>query len=124
MRGGSSGSQPGHFRLEVWKDAIALAGDIFREARAFPRQAQFSLGLQMQRSAVSVPSNIAEGAARGTKAEFIRFLKISRASLMELDTQIRIANDLKLVSQTDDLLERIRVLNARLNALIRSRITP
>ncbi len=43
---------------------------------------------------------------------------------MELDTQIRIANDLKLVSQTDDLLERIRVLNARLNALIRSRITP
>ena len=124
MKGRSNGPQPGHFRLDVWKDSIALAGDIFRHARAFPRQAQFSLGLQMQRSAVSVPSNIAEGAARGTKAEFIRFLRISRASLMELDTQIRIANDLELLHQADNLLERIRVLNARLNALIRSRITP
>ena len=108
----NSRPQPGHFRLKVWKNALSLASDIFKAAQGFPRQVQFSLGLQMQRSAVSVPSNIAEGAGRGSAAEFVRFLKISRASLMELDTQVRIAGDLDLLKEPEVRLERIRILNA------------
>jgi four helix bundle protein len=110
--------QPAHLRLAVWKEGVCLAADICKITRHFPRQMQMSLGLQMQRSAVSVPSNIAEGAARGTRNEFLRFLKISRASLMELDTQTRIARDIELIDEPEILLERVRVQNAKLNALI------
>ena len=113
--------QPAHLRLAVWKDGVRLAADVCKVTRSFPRQMQLSLGLQMQRSAVSVPSNIAEGAARGARKEFLRFLKISRASLMELDTQIRIAMDLALIEESNELLERVRIQNARLNALIQTR---
>ncbi|WP_223846184.1 four helix bundle protein [Wenzhouxiangella sp. AB-CW3] len=112
--------QPNHLRLTVWKEGVSLAADICRLTRHFPRQVQFGLGLQMQRSAISVPSNIAEGAARGSEKELLRFLKISRGSLMELDTQIRIASEIELFDQPETLLERIRVQNAKLNALIQT----
>lgn len=115
--------EPAHLRLEVWKDGVGLAADICKLTRGFPRQMQLSLGLQMQRSAVSVPSNIAEGAARGSRNEFLRFLKISRSSLMELDTQIRIARGLALIDEPKALLERVRIQSARLNALIQTRET-
>jgi len=104
--------QPAHLRLRVWKEGVCLAADICKITRHFPRQ--------MQRSAVSVPSNIAEGAARGTRNEFLRFLKISKASLMELDTQIRIAREIELIDEPKSLLERVRVQNAKLNALIQT----
>ncbi|QOC24111.1 four helix bundle protein [Wenzhouxiangella sp. AB-CW3] len=106
--------------MTVWKEGVSLAADICRLTRHFPRQVQFGLGLQMQRSAISVPSNIAEGAARGSEKELLRFLKISRGSLMELDTQIRIASEIELFDQPETLLERIRVQNAKLNALIQT----
>ncbi len=113
--------QPAHLRLRVWKEGVSLAADICKITRHFPRQMQMSLGLQMQGSAVSVPSNIAEGAARGSTNEFLRFLRISRASLMELDTQIRIARNIELINEPETLLERIRAQNAKLNALIQTR---
>ncbi|MGY6587664.1 MAG: four helix bundle protein [Wenzhouxiangella sp.] len=112
--------RPAHFQLDVWRDGVVLGSTVCRMTKRFPRQLQFSLGLQMQRAAISVPSNIAEGAARGSPTEFRRFLKIARSSLMELDTQIRIADKLGLLEESERILEEIQCLNARLNGLLRS----
>ena len=110
--------RPTHYDLEVWKDAMRLAGDVYRASRKFPTEERFALGREIWRSALSVPSNIAEGAARGSKPEFVRFLLIARGSLLELDTQIWLAFDLKFIADRRTLQQRIEGLLAKLNALI------
>jgi four helix bundle protein len=67
---------------------------VYKETAAFPSAERFSLTDQVRRAAVSIPSNIAEGAARNTKKEFVNFLHISQGSLSELDTQLELARDL------------------------------
>ncbi len=81
-----------HKDLEVWKKSIDLVQAIYKLTESFPKSEQFSLSVQMQRSAISVPSNIAEGSGRMSRGDYIRFLYIVRGSLLELDTQIEIAN--------------------------------
>jgi len=80
-----------HKRLEVWKNAMDIAERIYSVTAAFPDSERYSLTAQMRRSAVSIPSNIAEGAARNTKKEFSNFLHIAQGSLSELDTQLELA---------------------------------
>ena len=80
-----------HRRLRVWQAAMELAETVYRVTDHFPAQERYGLASQMQRAAVSVPSNIAEGAGRATVAEFLHFLHAARGSLAELDTQIEIA---------------------------------
>ena len=80
-----------HERLEAWKCAMELVEITYRMTATFPSQEQFGLISQMRRAAVSVPSNLAEGAARDGNREFARFLSIARGSLCELDTQYQIA---------------------------------
>ncbi len=75
----------------VWQKAIELADIVLTATDVFPGDQRFSLTKQLQNSIVSVPSNIAEGSARGTKKEFIYFLHIARGSLAEADTQLIIA---------------------------------
>lgn len=75
--------------------------DLYRHTETFPAEEKFGLVSQMRRSAVSVPSNIAEGAARNTNKEFINFLHIAQGSLAELDTQIEIAQRLKFINKDD-----------------------
>lgn len=99
-----------HERLEAWKSAMELVETIYRVTAMFPSQEQFGLVSQMRRAAVSVPSNLAEGAARDGSREFVRFLSIARGSLSELDTQYQIAVRLGYAKpdpiQLEPLLER------------------
>ena len=86
-----------HHRLEVWKRALRFVKEIYEVTSGFPEDEKFGLVSQMRRAAVSVPSNIAEGAARNGKKEFINFLHIAQGSLAELETQLLISCDLGFI---------------------------
>jgi four helix bundle protein len=86
-----------HKDLELWKKAMELAEKIYSLTAKFPKEEIYGLTAQLRRSAVSVPSNIAEGAARNSHKEFIQFLYISMGSISELETQIILAKRLKLL---------------------------
>ena len=113
-----------HERLDVWRDAMSLVESVYRFSASFPDSERFGLTVQLRRSAVSVPSNIAEGAARRSTAEYLRFLSIARGSLSELDTQVQIARRLAFGHPDATLTDLIDRTFARLNALIRSLDTP
>lgn len=83
-----------HKNLRAWQLGMAIAADVYRLTEAFPREEKFGLSSQMRRCAVSIPSNIAEGAARHSKKEFVNFLYIASGSLSELDTQLELSNTL------------------------------
>jgi four helix bundle protein len=77
-----------HKDLEVWKEGMQLTASIYAVTEKFPKSEIYGLTSQVRRAAVSVPSNIAEGAARFSVKEFMQFLNIVGGSLSELDTQI------------------------------------
>ena len=80
-----------HKDLEIWQESIELVNCVYDLTRQFPKEEIFGLVSQMRRAAVSIPSNISEGAARNSIKEFIRFLYISLGSLAELETQLIIS---------------------------------
>ncbi|WP_260998130.1 four helix bundle protein [Thalassolituus hydrocarboniclasticus] len=106
-------------QLVVWQKAMLLVTDIYNVSSDFPGNEQFGLSSQIRRAAVSVPSNIAEGSARGSDKEFTRFLYISRGSLMEVETQLMIAENLGYCPNgCDELYESVEQIFAMLNKLI------
>jgi len=107
-----------HHDLEVWKRSIRYVTTIYQLTESFPSVEKFGLTSQIRRSAVSIPSNIAEGAARQSSKEFIRFLYISMGSLSELETQIIICENLNYLSNTDHLQNSIVDLKKMTNGLI------
>ena len=78
-------------KLDTWLDGVELADTIYTLTASFPKTEIYGLSSQMQRAAVSVPSNIAEGSGKGSDRDFARFVSISLGSLFELETQIEIA---------------------------------
>jgi four helix bundle protein len=106
--------------LEVWQEARELVKLAYALTAKFPKQETFGLASQMQRAAVSVMSNIAEGFERGSNAEFIQFLYIARASCGELRSQCYVALDLGYASssEVEILRERCQRLSRRLQTLI------
>jgi len=80
--------------LEIWNIGIELVEELYKTTSSFPKDEIYGLTAQMHRAAISVPSNISEGAARNSNKEFIQFLYISLGSLAELETQIVIAHKL------------------------------
>ena len=78
-------------KLDTWLDGVELADTIYTLTASFPKTEIYGLSSQMQRAAVSVPSNIAEGSGKGSDRDFARFVSISLGSLVELETQIEIA---------------------------------
>jgi four helix bundle protein len=99
-------NQP-HKNLELWKKGIEIAKLIYQVTEKFPKAEKFGLIAQMRRTAVSIPSNVAEGAARHTSKEFTQFLHNAQGSLSELDTQIIIAYELGFINNEDQkLLEK------------------
>ena len=111
-----------HKNLDVWKKAVDLVQQIYDLTKIFPKNEDYSLTSQMRRAAISVPSNIAEGAARQTKKEFIQFLHMAQGSLSELDTQIEIAKRLGYFSedQNKKTLEIMQDVDRMLSGLIKS----
>lgn len=92
-----------HKDLDVWKRSIVFVTEIYRITKTFPNKEKYGIINQMRRSAVSVPSNIAEGSARNSRKENIQFLYVALGSLSELETQIIISNNLEYISE--ELLE-------------------
>ena len=80
-----------HKKLDVWQIAMKTAKMVYESTKGFPEEEKFGLVSQMRRAAVSIPCNIAEGAARQGKKEFKNFLSIAQGSLSELDTQFELA---------------------------------
>ena len=106
-----------HKKLEVWKEAIDLAEDTFRLTESFPKREIFGLSSQIRRSAVSVPSNIAEGAGRKSDRDYLRFLSIASGSLSELDTQLLLAEKLEYFPEQNSVFERMKRVSYLLSGL-------
>ena len=111
----------GHKNLDVWKEAVAFASQIYRVTEGFPKTEIYGLTSQMRRAVVSVPSNIAEGAARSSNREFAHFLSISGGSLSEIDTQIEIASNLGFMNleQKQELDVKMVSISRKLSGLIK-----
>ena len=84
--------------LEIWQRSVKLATDIYEISKSFPVEEKYGLISQIRRCAVSVPSNIAEGAGRDSNKDFKRFVNIAYGSLCELETQLIIAQNLELIN--------------------------
>jgi four helix bundle protein len=84
--------------LEIWKRSFKMTIDIYNATKTFPKEEIYGLRSQIRRSAVSVPSNIAEGAGRKGNNEFLQFLSIAYGSLCELETQVLIAKELNYMN--------------------------
>lgn len=109
-----------HENLRAWQYSMDLVELVYIETANYPNNEKFGLTNQLRRAAVSVPSNIAEGAARGSDADFIRFLYIARGSLSEVQTQLKIANRLGFAPLNKETSELIENIFAQLGGLINS----
>jgi four helix bundle protein len=111
-----------HKKLEVWRKAVDLMVAVYQVTSRFPSEERFGLTAQLQRAAISVPSNIAEGDARGSSQSFVNQLHIARGSLSELETQLIIAHRLGYLDEqeTARLGQRLAEVDRMLNGLIAS----
>jgi four helix bundle protein len=108
--------------LVAWQKAMELITQIYRVSQKFPPEELYGMVSQMRRAAVSIPSNIAEGQGRSTKGEFIQFLGNARGSLLELETQILVAQNLHYLDEPGirNLLELTAEVGRLLNGLLSS----
>jgi four helix bundle protein len=83
--------------LKIWNKSVDLATNVYKATANFPKEEKYGLTSQIRRSAVSIPSNVAEGAGRNGKREFRQFLGIANGSSYELQTQLIISNRLELI---------------------------
>lgn len=106
--------------LLVWQKGIMLVKEVYKLTKKFPRTEEYGLVNQIRRSAISIPSNIAEGQARQHSKEFRQFLYMALGSLAELDTQLTIAFELKYISENDlrSIDGRITEIRRMINGLI------
>jgi|GEM_PF-132961 len=107
-----------HRDLDVWKEGIELVVKIYEIVQNFPKEEKYGLVDQIKRSAISIPSNIAEGAARNSKREFLQFLHISLGSISELETQFIIANRLGFLNN-DEIFSLIEKERSKILGLIK-----
>jgi four helix bundle protein len=106
--------------LIAWQKAMKLVKAVYQVAQSFPREERYGLTNQLRRAAVSVPSNIAEGQARFSQKEFRHFLSQARGSLVEIETQLLISEDLGYLSEksAQPLLQGAAELGRIINGLI------
>src|SRR5688572_31689285 len=108
-----------HYDLEAWKESRKLVSIVYRVTQAFPKEEMFGLTAQMRRASVSIPSNIAEGAARTGSREYAQFLSVARGSLSELETQLFIACDLGYMSSEHPVLAMVNRVSKLVSGLHR-----
>ncbi|WP_312557377.1 four helix bundle protein [Empedobacter brevis] len=110
--------------LHIWIKAMELVNFIYGVTKSFPKDEIFGLTNQIKRSAVSIPSNIAEGAGRNSNQQFIHFLSIANGSLLELETQLLIAKNQNYVSGIElnkclELIEDIQKMNYKFQSKLK-----
>ena len=118
-------SASNHRELIAWQEAVLLVEMVYRETAAFPREEVYGLSAQLRKCAISIPSNIAEGAGRNTSKELVQFLGIANGSRSELDTQLFIASRLGLIGTNSPIfgqLERVGQLLTALRKSVQSRV--
>lgn len=108
--------------LLVWQKAMKLVEEVYRASQKFPKEEVYGLTSQLRRAAVSIPSNIAEGQGRKGTREFQQFLAQARGSLLELETQLLIAQNLGYLpqAQAEQLLKLTAEVGRMLNGLMNS----
>lgn len=108
--------------LKIWQKSMSLVTEIYELTGPFPEQEKYGLVAQIRRSAVSVPSNIAEGYGRNSSRDFNRFLSIAMGSLFEIQTQVQIARNLNYLDVKDSahLFDLSREIERMLSSFIRS----
>jgi four helix bundle protein len=111
------GDMKSHKDLDVWRLAVDLATDVYEVTKSFPKEQQYGMVTQMGRSAISIASNIAEGAARRGSKEFIQFIHIALGTTSELDTQLEIAIRVNLTGL--EFLQRLQDTVVRINQMLR-----
>ena len=113
-------------QLETWQRAMDLADAVYKATRTYPKEETYGLTAQTRRSAVSVPSNIAEGQGRGNSREFVRFLAVARGSLFESQTQVRLAERFGDLDgdRCSSLIEQSWTVGRLINGLIRAVAPP
>lgn len=109
-----------HHDLKVLQEAMDLVKMIYQSSSSFPESENFGLKSQIRRAAISVPSNIAEGAARTSAKEFLQFLSVSRGSLSEVEIQMLISKNLGYLENPDHVMEQIDKVFGLLGGLIKS----
>jgi four helix bundle protein len=113
-----------HKNLLAWREAMTLAEIVYHESATFPREETYGLAAQIRRAAVSIPSNIAEGAARNTSKELLHYLGITCGSVAELETQLELATRLGLLARNSMALsqtDRVGALVRRMRKSLRTR---
>jgi four helix bundle protein len=105
----------------VWQKSMTLVTTIYKELKSFPKDELYGLSSQIKRSAVSIPSNIAEGYGRDGTKDYLRFLNISLSSLFELQTQIEISKNLAFIEENkfEEIYEATREIERMLTSYIR-----
>jgi four helix bundle protein len=109
-----------HRKLIVWQEAMNLVEMVYRASAKFPHEEIYGLTAQMRRSAVSVPSNLAEGAARNSTRELIQYVGVASGSLAELDTQLEIAARLGFLPKDSESIQHSSRVGQLLVALRKS----
>ena len=111
-----------HHRLDVWQRSIGFAENLYKITGSFPKTEEYGLRSQLRRAAISIPSNIAEGAARRTRREFIQFLYIAGGSASEIDTQLNLAHRLGYLSaEAKSALDKeLEIISKMISSLIKS----
>ncbi len=111
-------------RLDVWHESVDLAARIYELTKNYPVDERYGLTTQMRRAAISVSSNIAEGAGRGSTKEMARFLRVAIGSICELESQMEVSRKLGLVNDLENLLSDAGLLKVRIKTLENRLLTP
>ena len=107
-----------HKDLAVWKESMKLVKEVYLLLKSYPSYEQFGICSQMRRAAMSIPSNIAEGAGRNSDKELLRFCLISQGSLAELETQLLISAELDYIKSNNDIFEQLITVRKILSGYI------
>ena len=108
-------------KLDVWNDSRKLVKETYSITKLLPDTEKYGLISQINRCVISIPANIAEGSAKDSQKDFVRFLQISLGSAFELETHIILCEDLEFLNSsiTTSLIEKIQILQKRISSLIK-----
>lgn len=106
--------------LDVWKKSIELVKEVYILVKYLPKEETYALSDQMRQSAVSIPSNIAEGSGRNGTKEYLQFLYIALGSLCELETQIIVAKEIGYINTIEKLEDNMTIIKKMINSMITS----